>query len=224
MTKTSLILLALIAPMGANAFAGMNSGSASPDISRRESITKTIGVFAGTAGIVASLPSMAFAAPEEEVARITTRMGGNLERYGDTTRGLSLMVPSGWNKFEGEVGAYDLKWEDLVEKTENIKISSTPVKSTTTSINALGDDVQVLGASLAAKRNAKLVKASERLTDGVLYYIFDFAISDGTHQLLSLCVAKGKLFSLDANSRESRWPKRKEIFNNVVGSFAPTLN
>lgn len=56
------------------------------------------------------------------------------ERYQDTQRGVSLLAPSGWNKFEGEVGAYDLKWQDLVEQTENIKISSTPVKSTTTSM------------------------------------------------------------------------------------------
>ena len=44
------------------------------------------------------------------------------------------MAPSGWNKFDGEVGAYDVKWEDLVDSTANIKVSSTPVKSTTTSV------------------------------------------------------------------------------------------
>ena len=56
------------------------------------------------------------------------------ENYGDVPRKVSLLVPSGWNKFEGEVGAYDLKWQDLVDNKENIKISSTPVKSTTTSM------------------------------------------------------------------------------------------
>ena len=62
-----------------------------------------------------------------------------------------MMVPSGWNKFDGEVGAYDLKWQDLVDPNENIKISSNPVKSTTTAIDALGE-VQAVGESLAAKR------------------------------------------------------------------------
>ena len=89
---------------------------------------------------------------------------------------------------------------------------------------ALGEDVKAIGANLAEKRKAKLVKAEERLTDGILFYIFEFAISDGTHQLLSLCVAKGKLWSLDANSKESRWPKREALYNNVIGSFAPKLN
>ena len=113
-----------------------------------------------------------------------------------------MMVPSGWNKFDGEVGAYDIKWQDLVDKSENIKISSTPVKSSTTSIEVLGE-VQGVGVNLASKRNAKLVKATERLTDDVLFYRFEFAINDGTHQLLQLCVCKGKLWSIDASSTVS---------------------
>lgn len=133
-----------------------------------------------------------------------------------------MMVPSGWNKFEGEVGAYDLKWQDLVDPSENIKVSSTPVKSTTVSIDALGD-VEKVGESLAAKRNAKLVSATERLTDGILFYKFDFAINDGTHQLLQLCVCKGKVWSVDANSKEKRWEKRSELYENVLGSFMPKL-
>ena len=114
-----------------------------------------------------------------------------------------MMAPSGWNKFEGEVGAYDLKWQDLVDNTENIKITSTPVKSNSTSIALLGG-VEDVGKSLAAKRNAKLISATERQTDGILFYKFDFAISDGTHQLLQLCICKGKLWSIDANSSVSR--------------------
>merc|ERR1712087_1102300 len=132
------------------------------------------------------------------------------------------MAPSGWNKFDGEVGAYDLKWQDLVDQMENIKVTSSPVKSTTTSIDALGE-VKAVGDSLASKRNAKLVSATERLTDGVLFYKFDFAINDGTHQLLQLCICKGKLWSIDANSTEKRWAKRSELYENVLGSFMPKL-
>ena len=132
------------------------------------------------------------------------------------------MAPSGWNKFEGEVGAYDIKWQDLVDQSENIKISSTPVKSTSTSIDALGE-VQTVGESLAAKRNAKLISATERLTEGVLFYRFDFALSDGTHQLLQLCICKGKLWSLDASAKEKRLSKRSELYENDLASFMPKL-
>jgi photosystem II oxygen-evolving enhancer protein 2 len=134
-----------------------------------------------------------------------------------------MMAPSGWNKFEGEVGAYDIKWQDLVDNTENIKISSSPVKSTTSSVELLGD-VKTVGESLAAKRNAKLISATERQTDGVVFYKFEFAINDGTHQLLQLCVCKGKLWSIDASAKEKRWAKRAELYENVMGSFMPKLS
>jgi photosystem II oxygen-evolving enhancer protein 2 len=132
------------------------------------------------------------------------------------------MAPSGWNKFEGEVGAYDVKWQDLVDSTENIKLSSTPVKSTTTSIDVLGE-VKAVGDSLAIKRNAELVAAEERLTEGILFYKFEFAIRDGTHQLVQLCVNKGKVWSLDASAKEKRWSKRGELYQNIMGSFVPKL-
>ena len=85
-------------------------------------------------------------------------------------------------------------------------------------------DVQVLGESLASKRNAKLISASERQSEGIVFYTFNFAINDGTHQLLSLCVNKGKIWSLDANTVEKRWSKREEMYNNIIGSFMPKLN
>jgi len=203
-----------------NGFAGMKNGpQTTNEISRRETFANVAAIVGG----VVSFPSLAGAMPTDETPRIVTRMGGLLERYQDSNRGLSLLVPSGWNKFEGEVGAYDLKWQDLVDPKENIKISSTPVKSTTTSISALGEDVQAIGENLASKRDAKLVRATERLTDGVLYYMFEFAIKDGTHQFLSLCVSKGKIWSVDANTTEKRLDKRGDLLSNVIGSFAPKL-
>jgi photosystem II oxygen-evolving enhancer protein 2 len=84
-------------------------------------------------------------------------------------------------------------------------------------------EVKDLGSALAAKRNARLVRATERLTDGILFYLFEFSIGDGTHQLLQLCVCKGKLWSIDASSKESRWSKRAELYENVMGSFMPKL-
>ncbi len=83
--------------------------------------------------------------------------------------------------------------------------------------------MQEIGEKLAAKRDAKLIRAEERLTDNILFYVFEFAINDGTHQLLSLSVAKGKIWSVDCNTLEKRWSKRSEMYNNIIGSFLPKL-
>ncbi|GAX24450.1 photosystem II oxygen-evolving enhancer protein 2 [Fistulifera solaris] len=177
-----------------------------------------------TAAVIATSAAPAFALPTEETPRVVTRMGGLLEPYQDGPRGFRLLAPSGWNKFDGEVGAYDVKWQDLVDPLEQIKLSSTPVKSSIESVAALGT-LEELGPKLAAKRNqATLVQASERLTDGILFYTFEFALPDQTHQMLLLTIHKSKLWSLDANARnEARWKKRSELYANVVGSFMPKL-
>ena len=77
--------------------------------------------------------------------------------------------------------------------------------------------------TLATKREAKLIAAEERLTEGILFYEFEFAIDDGTHQLLSLSVNKGRIWSLDANTTEKRWKAREPLYRNIVGSFMPKL-
>mmetsp|Transcript_20779 Transcript_20779/g.29333 ORF Transcript_20779/g.29333 Transcript_20779/m.29333 type:complete len:221 (-) Transcript_20779:137-799(-) len=219
MTKfATAILFLLAAPSAVFGFAGMNPQPSTPELSRRESFAKAAAGVLG--GLAITMPAVAL--PSDETPIVTTRMGGTLEKYQDGNRGWRILAPSGWNKFEGEVGAYDVKWQDLVDPKENIKVSSTPVKSTTTSIDILGD-VKALGESLATKRNAKLVAAEERLTDSVLFYVFEFAINDGTHQILSLSVNKGRIWSLDANTTEKRWGSRKDMYYNVVGSFMPKL-
>lgn len=204
-------------PFAASAFSVSDAS-----VSRREAFAKTASTLIG--GSVASslvVPSPAVAEVTDETPKVISRMGGLLERYQDP-RGWQILAPSGWNRFDGEVGAYDMKWQDLVDPTDNIKVSSSPVKSTTTSIDALGAVADV-GASLASKRNAKLINAEERQTEGILFYLFDFALDDGTHQVLQLCVNKGKIWSLDANTKEKRYAKRKEMYYNILGSFLPKL-
>jgi hypothetical protein len=125
----TLILAA--APLTATGFSLPND---SPVVSRRESLAKAASVIGGTiAGGLVMNPSASWATVTDETPLISTRMGGLLEKYQDS-RGWKILAPSGWNGFDGEVGAYDKKWQDLVDPFDNVKLSSTPVKSTTTSV------------------------------------------------------------------------------------------
>ena len=41
------------------------------------------------------------------------------------------------------------------------------------------------------------------------------------HELLGLCINKGKLFRVTAVTSNKKWPKRKELYRNVLASFVP---
>ncbi|GMH86433.1 hypothetical protein TrVE_jg3938 [Triparma verrucosa] len=205
------------------------SSYSNPALQRRSFVSKAgntiarVGIFG--VGLETGLGGPRAAWASEEVDRVTTRMGGLLEKYQDSRGGWIINCPSGWNKFEGEAGAYDVKWQDLVSPNENIKVSSTPVTGEIKEIGKLGA-VEELGAKLATKRGAKLLSSEDRLTDGIQFYTFEFSVPEtNAHQFLQLSVSKGKIWSLDANALgENRWEKRKDIYKNVLGSFMPKLS
>ena len=126
-----LCFLAVFVPITAFSI-NDNNVAAKTTVSRRESFAKFGGAVAAATAVLTNSPASSFATVTDETPKVTTQMGGYLEKYQDS-RGWTIMAPSGWNKFDGEVGAYDLKWQDIVN-TDEIKVSSTPVKSTTTSV------------------------------------------------------------------------------------------
>ena len=73
MTKTlipSLFLLAVASVQETNAF--------SAELSRRDAVVKTLNTVAGGVAATVAVPNLANAVPEDETARVTTRMGGLL--------------------------------------------------------------------------------------------------------------------------------------------------
>mmetsp|Transcript_12029 Transcript_12029/g.24579 ORF Transcript_12029/g.24579 Transcript_12029/m.24579 type:complete len:219 (+) Transcript_12029:1-657(+) len=214
------IFLTLILPLLASAYV---PPSFRP-LNRRSLLSKSFGVGLVSLLTTGTPPVWAL----EDVDRYTGRMGGLMEKYQDSRGGWLISPPSGWNKFEGEPGAYDVKWQDLVYPSENIKVSSTPVGSDIDSVTKLGGGIEVgeLGEKLAKKREGELVSSNARLTDGITFYTFEFVVpKTSVHQLLQLSVSKGKIWSVDANAvGNDRWEKRKEIYSNVLGSFMPKLS
>ena len=149
---------------------------------------------------------------------------GQVTKYKDINKGFQILKPNGWNQFDTAPGEYDVKWEDLVEKSELVMVGSSPVK-TATSVDALGD-VDTVGANLAKKKKAVLVDAKTNEKEGVKYYTFVFKADDdkkGAREVYQLCINKGKLWSVTATTSEKRWAKRKELYGAIMASFAPKL-
>lgn len=147
-----------------------------------------------------------------------SKLGGLLEPYIDTQKGYKLYKPSGWNQFEADPGVYDMKWQDIIEANEIVQVSSSPV-STATSVSALGE-LKDVGDKFAASRSAKLIDAKQREADGSLVYTFELQ-GESIHEYVVLSVNRGKLFRVSCVTSNKRWPKRAELYKNIVLSFVP---
>jgi len=147
-----------------------------------------------------------------------SRMGGLLEPFIDVKKGYKLYKPSNWNQFDTDPGVYDVKFQDIIEPFETVQVSSSPV-TTATSISSLGD-LQAVGAKISKSRNAELVSASQRDSDGSLVYIIELE-GDTYHELLALCINRNKLYRVSTVASNKRWPKRAELYRNVIASFVP---
>lgn len=97
-------------------------------------------------------------------------------------------------------------------------MSTSPV-STATSVTALGD-LAVVGEKLAQSRKAELVSSTQGEVDGVITYTFELK-GEAFHEYILLSVNRGKLYRLTTVSTNKRWPKRAEMYKNIVLSFVP---
>ena len=141
------------------------------------------------------------------------QMGGLLEPYIDTQKGYKLYSPKGWNKFESDPGVYDVKFQDVIEPETTVQVSTSPV-ATATSVSALGD-LPTVGAKFAKSRNAE-----ESDVEGSLVYTFELK-GELYHELLALCINRGKLYRVTTVTSNKKWPKRQELYKNIVASFVP---
>jgi len=140
-------------------------------------------------------------------------------RRAQVNRGFRLLKPTTWNQFDGEPGAYDVRWVDVVAPAESVTLS-TSTYGAGQSIEDLAA-VDKLGAKLANARGT-LTGSRARRSDSILFYDYSFS-GEGRRELLTMCVHKGRLWQLTAKAPEASWGKREALYLNVVGSFVPKL-
>jgi len=158
-----------------------------------------------------------------------------LKSYVDTGDGYQFLYPNGWLPIAVSNGP-DVVFRDLIQQTENVSVVISPVAKDKT-LADLGTPTDVgykLSKSALAKpskriaptdsgREAELVNAEARESRSKSYYILEYAVklpNQERHNLASVAVSRGKLFTLNVSTTEERWPKVKEAFEKVVKSFS----
>ena len=154
-----------------------------------------------------------------------------LQKYVNTDRGYEFLYPNGWIGVDVRRASegVDAVYRDLIEESENLSviISRVPVDET---LESLGDPTEVgyrfmkkVNNADKGDREAELIAAGKKEDENKDYYLLEYRVKlpgDVTrHNLASVVVNNGKLYTFNISTRENRYKKVKKTFEAVAKSF-----
>ncbi len=155
-----------------------------------------------------------------------------LQSYVAPTEGYEFLYPNGWISVDVRDSSEGVSvvFQDLVERTENLSvvISSVPENKTLTDLGTPSEVgyrfMEKANQDPNSKRQAELIKAESREADGKLYYILEYQVklpdNQERHNVASVAVSRGKLFTFNLSTPQSRWSKVEQLFNVAANSFS----
>ncbi len=139
----------------------------------------------------------------------------------------AFLYPTGWTRVQVTEGP-QVVFHDLINADETLSLVVSDVNSTNSLENlgsavAVGEKLRrIVIAPEGSGREAELVEALEREDGGRTFYDLEYAVhlnDRDRHELATVVVDRGRLYTLAASTNEVRWPKVKLLFNQVIHSF-----
>lgn len=151
-----------------------------------------------------------------------------LKSYVNSYKGYEFAYPNGWIEIKVPDGP-DVVFHDFVDPSENVSVIIGEVPEGKT-LRDLGTPTEV-GQRLAQRaistqdntRKAELVSAESREDDQNTYYLLEYVVQlpeQTRHNLASVVVRRGKLFTFNVSVTENQWEKLAEKFRLIVNSFS----
>ncbi len=139
----------------------------------------------------------------------------------------AFLYPTGWTRVVVRDGP-QVVFHDLINSDETVSLVISEV-TPDEDLDLLGSP-QAVGERLrrdviapdGTGRDAELVEASERESSGHRFYDFEFLVhldDRDRHELATVVVDRGRLYTLATSTNETRWTTVKELFERVISSF-----
>jgi photosystem II oxygen-evolving enhancer protein 2 len=154
---------------------------------------------------------------------------GGLNSYVDTIKGYQFLYPNGWVQVKVSNGP-DIVFHDIIEQTENASLIISPVPDgkSLTQLGTPGEVGYKLSKNAIAPpesgRTAELVNAEAKEVGDKTYYLFEYAVKlpnqQERHNLASVAVSRGKLFTFNISTTEKRWEQVAKQLEIVANSFS----
>ena len=154
-----------------------------------------------------------------------------LKSYVSAEKGYEFLYPNGWVPMELDKNnkKVDLVFRDIIERSENLSVIVSKIPDNKTFAD-LGTPTEVgyrffqeLNDDPNSGRKVELVNAQSREVKGNTYYTLEYEVelSDNQkrHDLASIAISRGKLYTFNLSVPENRWDKVKDSFNIIAKSF-----
>ncbi|MEL6929081.1 MAG: photosystem II reaction center PsbP [Cyanobacteria bacterium J06600_6] len=155
-----------------------------------------------------------------------------LQSYVNTSKGYEFLYPNGWipvNLGTSARKTVDVVFRDLVERTENLSviIDEVPDGKTLEDLGSPTDVgyrlLKVINSNPDEDREAEFIRAEARENKDKKYYLLEYEADvpeQGVrHNIASVAVSRGKIFTFSLSTPERRWDTVKDAFEVAAKSF-----
>ena len=155
-----------------------------------------------------------------------------LQSYVNTSKGYEFLYPNGWIPVTLGTSArssVDVVFRDLVERTENLSVIINDVPEDKT-LEDLGTPSQVgyrllkaINKTPNSNVEAEFLRAESRQNKDKTYYLLEYEESlpdqEPRHNIASVSVSRGKIFTFSLSTPQRRWDNVKDSFEVAAKSF-----
>lgn len=139
----------------------------------------------------------------------------------------AFLYPTGWTRVS-VTGGPQVVFHDLINSDETLSLVVSDVGSDI-DLEALGSP-EAVGQRLMEEviapegtgRNVQLFQANERKMSDHTYYDLEYSVEvqdRQRHELATVVIDRGFLYTLAASTNELRWSKVDKLFQRVINSF-----
>lgn len=155
-----------------------------------------------------------------------------LQSYVNTNKGYEFLYPNGWIPVTLGASArqtVDVVFRDLVERTENLSviINDAPEGKTLEDLGSPSEVgyrlLKIINNNPDRDREAEFIRAEARENKDKKYYLLEYEaeVPDQglRHNIASVAVSRGKIFTFSLSTPERRWDAVKDSFEVAAKSF-----
>ncbi len=133
-----------------------------------------------------------------------------------------FLFPIGWTRVAVDNGP-EVVYHDLINSDETLSLVISKLENDV-NLDELG------GADFVGERlfrsnsnnSIQLIEANEREVENHKFYDFEYTVDSGNlsrHEIATVAVDRGYLYTLAASTNEQRWSKMNDIYKRVITSF-----